>query len=38
MNNEVVRMADFAIDEFKAWAAGKPLQYAVTTQSLATMS
>ncbi len=38
MNDEVVRMADYAIDEFLAWRDGRPLQYAVTAEMLKTMA
>ncbi len=35
--DEVVRMADCAIEEFVAWEAGRPLRYRVTREVLATM-
>jgi phosphoglycerate dehydrogenase-like enzyme len=35
---EVVRMADFALEEFEAWAQGKPLRYAVSAAMLETMA
>lgn len=38
MNNEVVRMADYAIEEFKRWEAGQPLSYAVSLKMLETMA
>ena len=34
LNNEVVRMADYAISEFEAWQSGRPLKYAVTLEML----
>ena len=38
MNDEVVRMADYMIGEFKAWQQGRPLQYAVTKEMLPRMA
>ena len=38
MNDEVVRMADFMIEEFIAWEAGKPLRYQVTRKLLERMA
>jgi phosphoglycerate dehydrogenase-like enzyme len=38
MNDEVVRMADYAIMEFKRWQAGEPLQYKVTREMLSRMA
>jgi phosphoglycerate dehydrogenase-like enzyme len=35
---EVVRMADYVIEEFQAWDAGKPLRYAVSLAQLETMA
>ncbi len=35
--NEVVRLADCAIDEFEAWRDGKPLRYQVTPEIFRTM-
>ena len=35
--DEVVRLADCAIEEFTAWEAGKPLRYQVTRKVLETM-
>lgn len=35
--NEVVRLADCAIDEFEAWRDGKPLRYQVTPDIFRTM-
>lgn len=35
--HEVVRLADYAIDEFEAWQAGKPLRYQVTAEIFRTM-
>lgn len=37
VGDEVVRMADCAIEEFIAWESGKPLRYQVTREVLATM-
>ena len=37
IGNEVTRLADCAIEEFEAWAAGRPLRYQVTREVLATM-
>ncbi|MDP6455250.1 MAG: hydroxyacid dehydrogenase [SAR202 cluster bacterium] len=37
VGDEVVRMADCAIEEFVAWESGKPLRYQVTREVLATM-
>lgn len=37
IGDEVVRLADTAIGEFEAWAAGRPLQHQVTAEVLATM-
>ena len=38
LNDEVVRMADFAIEEFLNWEAGRPLKYQVTLEMLETMA
>ena len=38
IGDEVVRMADYMIEEFLAWEAGRPLCHAVTPQMLATMA
>lgn len=38
IGDEVVRMADFAIEDFLAWEQGRPLKYAVTLEMLATMA
>ena len=38
IGDEVVRMADFVLDEFEAWQAGRLLRYAVTPQLLETMA
>jgi len=38
IGDEVVRMADYAIAEFKNWRAGLPLQYAVSLEMLETMA
>jgi phosphoglycerate dehydrogenase-like enzyme len=37
IGDEVPRLADCAIDEFEAWAAGQPLRYQVTREVFATM-
>jgi phosphoglycerate dehydrogenase-like enzyme len=38
LGDEVVRMADYAIEEFQAWTQGQPLRYAVTLEMLPTMA
>jgi len=38
LNDETVRMADFCIEEFKAWECGQPLRYAVSMQMLEMMA
>lgn len=38
LNDEVVRMADYCIEEFIAWRDGRPLRYAVTLPMLETMA
>jgi phosphoglycerate dehydrogenase-like enzyme len=35
---EVVRMADYCLEEFEAWKAGRPLRYQVTRAMLETMA
>lgn len=35
---EVVRMADYCLEEFEAWKAGRPLRYQVTAAMLETMA
>lgn len=35
---EVARMADYCLEEFEAWKAGRPLKYQVTTAMLETMA
>jgi phosphoglycerate dehydrogenase-like enzyme len=37
IGDEVVRLADCVIEEFEAWADGRPLHYRVTAEVLATM-
>lgn len=37
IGNEVTRLADCVIEEFEAWAAGRPLRYRVTREVFATM-
>ncbi len=36
--NEVVRMADYCLEEFRAWRAGRPLRYRVTREMLEKMA
>ena len=36
--NEVVRMADYCLEEFEAWCKGKPLRFAVTLPMLENMA
>lgn len=36
--NEVVRMADYCLEEFRSWRAGRPLRYQVTREMLAKMA
>lgn len=38
LGDEVVRMADYMLAEFRAWERGEPLRYAVTLEMLATMA
>ena len=38
LNDEVVRMADYAIEEFLRWEKGEPLRYQVTEEMLETMA
>jgi phosphoglycerate dehydrogenase-like enzyme len=38
INDEVLRMADYMIEEFSNWRDGKPLRYAVSLEMLATMA
>ena len=38
LNDEVVRMADYAIEEFLRWEKGEPLRYQVTAEMLETMA
>jgi len=38
VNDEVVRMADYAIEEFQRWQAGEPLLYRVTREMLVRMA
>ena len=37
VGDEVVRMADCVIEEFRAWESGRPLRYRVTSEVLSTM-
>lgn len=38
LGDEVVRLADYMIEEFDRWEAGQPLRYQVTKEMLATMA
>jgi phosphoglycerate dehydrogenase-like enzyme len=38
LNDEVIRMADYCIEEFESWVNGQPLRYEVSAQMLATMA
>lgn len=38
IGDEVVRMADYMIEEFQRWTHGEPLRYAVTMEMLETMA
>ncbi|XHR31101.1 MAG: NAD(P)-dependent oxidoreductase [Chthoniobacteraceae bacterium] len=38
LGDEVVRMADYMIEEFQRWENGEPLRYAVTKEMLRTMA
>ena len=38
MNDEVVRMADYMLEEFASWDAGRPLKHSVSKEMLATMA
>lgn len=38
MGDEVVRMADYMIEEFRAWEDGQPLRYNVTLEMLSNMA
>lgn len=38
IGDEVVRMADYIIEEFEAWQNGKPLRYGVSLEMLETMA
>jgi phosphoglycerate dehydrogenase-like enzyme len=38
MNDEVVRLADYAIEEFLRWERGEPLRFEVTPERLANMA
>ncbi len=38
IGDEVIRMADYAIEEFQAWEQDQPLRYAVTREMLPTMA
>ncbi len=36
--NEVLRLADYCLEEFRAWREGRPLQYRITAEMLARMA
>jgi phosphoglycerate dehydrogenase-like enzyme len=38
LNDEVVRLADYAIEEFLNWEAGRSLRYGVTLEMLEIMA
>jgi phosphoglycerate dehydrogenase-like enzyme len=38
MGKEVTRMADWMIDEFTSWKAGRPLRYAITAERLSLLA
>jgi phosphoglycerate dehydrogenase-like enzyme len=38
LGDEIIRLADYCIEEFRAWLAGAPLRYAVTEQMMKTMA
>ncbi len=38
LNDEVVRMADYMLEEFSAWEQGQPLRYSVSQEMLETMA
>ena len=38
LNDEVVRMADYIVEEFLAWQEGRPLRYGVTFETLKRMA
>lgn len=38
LGDEVVRMADYCIEEFRNWQASKPLRYSVSLMMLETMA
>ncbi len=38
LGGEVVRMADYVIEEFRAWREGRPLRFAVSLERLETMA
>ena len=38
LGDELVRMADYVIDEFQRWEAGEPLQYQVAADMLDRMA
>ena len=38
LNDEVIRMADFMIEEFQRWEAGEPLHYEVSLEIMDTMA
>ena len=38
LNDEIVRMADYVIEEFGRWERGEPLLFEVTSERLTTMA
>lgn len=38
LGDEVVRMADYVLDDFRNWEAGRPLEHSVSLATLATMA
>lgn len=38
MNNEVVRLVDYVLEDFEAWRDGRPMKYKVTVEALTRMA
>ena len=38
MNNEVVRLVDYVLEDFEAWQNGRPMRYAITLEALERMA
>jgi phosphoglycerate dehydrogenase-like enzyme len=38
LGDEVVRMADYVLEEFACWQNGEPMRYAVSLEMLETMA